>query len=80
MTVLILIVWKLLLTREEAAEMLGISLRKLDEQVAEGKLKTRRIDNCVRFYIGDLIEFASWRSDKPDSDEQAPEVSNDHAA
>lgn len=80
MTVLILIFRKLLLTREEAAEMLGIGLRKLDQLVARGDLKPRRIDDCVRFYIGELIRFASRNKGEFTSIEDAAEENDDHAA
>lgn len=80
MTVLILIVCKLLLTREEAAEMLGIGIRKLDQLVARGDLKPRRIDDSVRFFIADLIQFASDNKAEVKSVANTEEVSNDHAA
>lgn len=80
MSVLILIFCKLLLTREEAAEMLAIGLRKLDQLVARGDLKPRRIDDCVRFFIGDLIRFASLNSAEPQGADNAAEDADDHAA
>ena len=80
MTVLVLIVCKLLLTREEAAEMLGIGLRKLDQLVARGELKPRRIDDCVRFYIGELIRFASLKSAETKGADNDAEDADDHAA
>lgn len=63
MTVLILIYSKLLFTREEAAEMLEISIRKIDELVANGELKPRRIGNLVRFYLGELVRYAATHDD-----------------
>lgn len=80
MTVLILILRKLLLTREEAAEMLGIGLRKLDQLVARGDLKPRRIDDCVRFYVVELIRFASLNSAEPQGADNTAEDANAHAA
>ena len=80
MTVLILIFCKLLLTREEAAEMLGIGLRKLDQLVARGDLEPRRIDDCVRFYVVELIRFASENKAVVKSSDNAAEDANDHAA
>jgi hypothetical protein len=80
MTVLILIFYKLLLTREETAEILGIGLRKLDQLVARGDLKPRRIDDCVRFYIGELIRFASLNLAESKGNESTEEASNDNAA
>jgi len=80
MTVLILILCKLLYTRKEAAEMLGIGIRKLDEFVMRGEIKPRRIDNAVRFYIGELVQFASMNSGEIMNGDNASEVTNDHAA
>lgn len=80
MSVLILIFGKLLYNREEAAEMLGIGIRKLDQLVARGDLKPRRIDDCVRFFIGDLIQFASLNSAEPQGADNAAEDADDHAA
>jgi hypothetical protein len=80
MTVLILIFWKLLYNREEAAETFGISLRKIDELVAEGKLKPRRIDNSVRFYVGELVRFASLNPVDLKGGDNAVEDNDDHAA
>jgi excisionase family DNA binding protein len=50
---------KLLLTREEAAEFIGFSLRKIDQLVAAGELKPRRIGESVRFSVSELVRFAS---------------------
>ncbi len=80
MTVLILIFYKLLLTREEAAETLGIGLRKLDQLVARGDLKPRRIDDCVRFYVVELIRFASLNPAELKGADNAAEDSDDHTA
>jgi excisionase family DNA binding protein len=80
MTVLILIFCKLLYSREEAAEILNISLRKVDELVANGMLTPRRIDNSVRFYVGELIRFASLNSAEPKGADNAVEDADDHAA
>ena len=79
MTVLILMLYKLLLTREEAAETLGIGLRKLDQLVARGDLKPRRIDDCVRFYVVDLIQFASRNKAALEGGDNPPEAPNDRA-
>ena len=80
MNVLILIFCRLLCKREEAAEMLGISLRKLDQLVVRGELKPRRIDDCVRFYVVELIRFASLNSAEPKGADNAAEDADDHAA
>jgi len=80
MNVLILIFCRLLYNREEAAEMLGISLRKLDQLVVRGELKPRRIDDCFRFYVVELIRFASLNSAEPKGADNAAEDADDHAA
>jgi hypothetical protein len=80
MNVLILVFSRLLCKREEAAEMLGISLRKLDKLVVRGELKPRRIDDCVRFYVVELIRFASLNSAEPKGADNAAEDADDHAA
>ena len=80
MTVLILIFCKLLFTREEAAQVLGVGLRKLDELVARGELKPRRIDNAVRFYAGELVRFAAGNHAETTTGEEAKEAGNDHQA
>jgi len=38
---------KLLVSRKMAAEMLTISIRKVDYMIADGRLLTRKIDNRV---------------------------------
>jgi hypothetical protein len=52
---------KLLVSRKEAAEMLTISIRKVDYMIAEGRLLTRRIDSRVLIPIEEIRKFA--RSD-----------------
>jgi hypothetical protein len=73
MTVYILVFYQLLYNREEAAEMLGLSVRKVDQLVARGILEPRRIDECVRFYVLDLIQFASNKNSEPASEQEAAE-------
>jgi len=80
MTVFILICSQLLYNSEEAAEMLSISVRKLAQLAARGDLKPRRIDDCVRFYIGDLIQFASDNEAESKFVDNTEEASNDNAA
>jgi hypothetical protein len=80
MNVLILIFCRLLYKREEAAEMLSIGLRKFDQLVARGDLKPRRIDDCVRFYVVELIRFASLNSTGPKGTDNDAEGDDDHAA
>jgi hypothetical protein len=54
---------KLLVSRKMAAEMLTISIRKVDYMIADGRMLTRRIDNRVLIPIEEIHKFA--RSDHP---------------
>lgn len=54
---------KLLVSRKMAAEMLTISIRKVDYMIADGRMLTRRIDNRVLIPIEEIQKFA--RSDHP---------------
>ena len=54
---------KLLVSRKAAAEMLTISIRKVDYLIADGRLLTRRIDNRVLIPTEEIRKFA--RSDRP---------------
>ena len=54
---------KLLVSRRVAAEMLTISIRKVDYMIADGRLLTRRIDSRVLIPIEEIRKFA--RSDHP---------------
>jgi hypothetical protein len=80
MTVLILIFCKILFTREEAAESLGISVRKLDQLAARGDIKPRQIDDSVRSFIGELVRFANLNTAEVKQGGNASEAKNDHAA
>jgi excisionase family DNA binding protein len=55
---------KLLVGREEAAEMLSISCRALDYLIANKQLKTRRIGSRVLIPTSDLRRFS--RADHPE--------------
>jgi phage terminase Nu1 subunit (DNA packaging protein) len=79
MTGTILVFYKLLFNREEAADLLGIGVRSVDHLVARGLLKPRRIGNAVRFYVVELIRFASQNETEFASDENTGEVTDDHA-
>lgn len=48
---------QLLFRKSEAAPMLGISERKLDELVNRGEIPTIRMNRSVRFALSDLHEF-----------------------
>ena len=54
---------KLLVSRKMAAEMLTISIRKVDYMIADGRLLTRKIDNRVLIPVEEIYKFA--RSDHP---------------
>ncbi|MGB9147980.1 MAG: hypothetical protein WCC14_19315 [Acidobacteriaceae bacterium] len=51
------------MSRKMAAEMLTISIRKVDYMIADGRLMTRRIDNRVLIPVEEIHKFA--RSDDP---------------
>jgi len=46
-----------LLTREEAADVLGISVRKLDELAEAGRIQPTKIDRAVRYHPKTLERF-----------------------
>ncbi len=46
-----------------AAEMLTISIRKVDYMITDGRLLTRKIDNRVLIPVEEIQKFA--RSDQP---------------
>jgi len=49
---------RLLVSRKAAAEMLTISIRKVDYMIADGRMLTRRIDNRVLIPIEEIRKFA----------------------
>jgi hypothetical protein len=51
---------KVLVSRKIAAEMLTISIRKVDYMIADGRLLTRRIDNRVLIPIEEIRKFARF--------------------
>jgi hypothetical protein len=51
---------KVLVSRKMAAEMLTISIRKVDYMIADGRLLTRRIDNRVLIPIEEIRKFARF--------------------
>jgi excisionase family DNA binding protein len=55
---------KLLVSQDEAAQMLSISRRSVEYLVAAGKLSTRRIGTRTLIPIEDVRKFA--RSDHPE--------------
>jgi excisionase family DNA binding protein len=55
---------KLLVGRDEAAEMLSISCRALDYLVANKQIRTRRIGARVLIPVSELTRFS--RSDHPE--------------
>jgi excisionase family DNA binding protein len=55
---------RLLVRREEAAQLLSISQRSLDYLIASGRLPTRRIGGRVLIPVADLRKYA--RCDHPE--------------
>ena len=57
---------KLLLSRHEAAQLLGISWRTLDELVKRGEIRIRRVGGRIRgrvlFSRSELVRFAEGES------------------
>jgi hypothetical protein len=49
---------KLLVGREQAAQMLSISCRSIDYLIDKGQLSTRRIGSRVLIPINDLVKFS----------------------
>jgi hypothetical protein len=49
----------LLLTRPEAAAVLGIGVRKLDQWCAAGLIQKWKLDGVVRFAVDDLRAFVA---------------------
>jgi excisionase family DNA binding protein len=56
---------KLLVSREEAAQLLSISQRGLDYLIANRRLRTRRIGGRVLIPVADLRKYA--RGDHPEN-------------
>jgi len=53
-----------LVTRAEAAYWLRISIRKIDQLVAEGLIGRVKIGTAVRFDIQDLLDFIHSSKDR----------------
>lgn len=49
---------RLLLTRQEAADRLGLKIRTFDQLVADGHVEAVRINRLVRFNPAELERFA----------------------
>lgn len=54
---------RLLYGRHETAELLSMSLRKLDQLLASGELRTVRIDRRPRVQHDELIRFIAKRAE-----------------
>lgn len=52
-----------LLSRKQAAQFLGISVRMLDYLASTGEIRRIRIGSAVRYDILDLLEFAEGRKE-----------------
>ena len=48
---------RLLITKGEAAERLGVSIRTLERLVATGRLRQVRIERLARFRVSDLEAY-----------------------
>lgn len=59
---------KLLLTPEEAAEVLSIGRSKLYELLAEGLVASVRVGTCRRIPAGALVEFVTRLQGEADRD------------
>lgn len=73
---ILVVVQKILLTREAAADLLALSVRKLDQLVASGELRPRRIGDSVRFPVAELVRFSVVEM----NGDPAEEGDDDHTA
>lgn len=48
---------RVLLTRSEAREVLGVSLSSLDQEIRTGRLRVVRIGRSVRIHPADLTSY-----------------------
>lgn len=80
MIVFFFFVSKLLISREQAADYLGISLPRLDRLASQGVLKPRRLGGSVRFELPEIVRFATLDTAKPDQNDTDAEGRNDHDA
>ena len=51
-------VQQILVTTDQAAELLAISPRKISDLTATNKLRVVKIDSSTRYRVTDLIQFA----------------------
>jgi excisionase family DNA binding protein len=51
-------VQQILVTTDQAAELLAISPRKISDLTARNKLRVVKIDSSTRYRVTDLIQFA----------------------
>jgi DNA binding domain, excisionase family len=49
-----------LISKREAAEIMGVSVRTIEREVAAGKLAISRLRGCVRFRISDVFRLAGF--------------------
>lgn len=52
-------VQQILVTTDQAAELLAISPRKISDLTARGKLPVVKIDSSTRYRVRDLYQFAN---------------------
>lgn len=51
-----------LISKREAAEIMGVSVRTVEREVAAGKLAISRVRGCVRFRLSDVFLLAGFNS------------------
>jgi excisionase family DNA binding protein len=51
-----------LISKREAAEIMGVSVRTIEREVAAGKLPRSRVRGCVRFRLSDVFRIAGFNS------------------
>jgi len=73
---------RLLVTKGEAAEQLGVSVRTIERLVASGRLRQVHVERLARFRVGDLKAYVSslGRSDVPDSETHDGRLGRLHAS
>jgi excisionase family DNA binding protein len=49
-----------LISKREAAEIMGVSVRTIEREVSAGKLLQSRVRGCVRFRLSDVFLLAGF--------------------
>lgn len=50
-----------LITKKRAAEMLAVSIRTIEREIARGLLPKVRVGRCIRLRIDDVYEYINKR-------------------